>query len=566
MPPRRPAALYALLLPALLLAAGCATVHTLPAPLPPGAPGSPEALVAEIPDPDAPPAAAPDESPDETASSLLDIRPSFGPLRRAHFAEPDGTRRTVAAGPFYETATYPDGTSLYAPFRPVYSSGLRPDPRDYRHDWESLWPLAQGKTLHRDRSWRILNLYHNDRDIADPLSPTHTTFFPFLFYGRARDGRPYAAIFPLGGSIGDFLVKERIEFLLWPIWMRSYVNDVTTTDILWPIWSRTTTPDNHIDKFRILPFYARSDKAGKFHKVSVLWPFWTHADYLYPNSSGTSWVLWPFCGRTDLTDQTGWSVLPPLIQHGEATNGDFRTYAPWPFYVHVRKGSIETLRLWPFYGRYDHGNLRRRYWAWPLLTHEKNAYSTVRYRRWTFVPFYSSAAYTRAPSAAPKPPPRHPTPEQRAAPPSPDPYADPDAETPISGHTKLWPLFTYQTRHEPDTATRFAALDLWPGPAAPAVERSWAPFWTLFDYRTYAATPRASAPDASSLSLLWGLYRQSHAPDAPAEFELFPIWRHVRAPDDADRHWSVLKGLLAYDRAPDAKRLRLLWFIPIPLP
>ena len=558
------------LLALLALAAGCAT--------PPGGAGGSPAVVGGAgappaiggpgaeppslpsPEPAAPPAASATPSSPSLDTSWL---PFFGA-----FTEPDGTHRTTAAGPFYESATFPDNTTLSAPLRPFYVSALRPDP-DYRHDWASLWPLASGKTLRRDRTIRILNYWHYDRDIANPTSAVHNIFFPFWFSGRARDGRTYHALFPIGGTIGDFLVKERIEFLLFPLWARSYVNDVTTTDILWPILSRTTTPDNHIDKFRIFPFYSRNHNAGHYDKTTILWPFWSHATYHYPASSGTSWVLFPICGRTSLSDQSGWSLLPPLIQHTVATNGDFRTVAPWPFYIHKRAGSRETLHIWPLYGQRSDGHLFRQYFLWPILTRERNAYSTTRYRRWTLAPFVSYAAYSRAPLPAPKVPigglPRSAATASATNAPPPDPFADPDAETLVSRRIKLWPLFTHQTRREPLPATRFAALDLWPGPTPDVVERSWAPFWTLFDYRTAASAPD-SPPDAASLSLLWGLYRQSHAPDAPTQYELFPLWRHVRAPDDADRHWSLLKGLLAYDRTPSSRRLRLLYLIPIPLP
>ncbi|HPT16674.1 MAG TPA: hypothetical protein PK388_05280, partial [Kiritimatiellia bacterium] len=40
---------------------------------------------------------------------------------------------------------------------------------------------------------------------------------------------------------------------------------------------------------------------------------------------------------------------------------------------------------------------------------------------------------------------------------------------------------------------------------------------------------------------------------------LFPLWRHERAAGDAARRWSVLKGLIAYDRTATNRQVRFLW-------
>lgn len=488
--------------------------------------------------------------------------PSAGPILRT-MTEPDGTARTTALGPFHESATYPDGTSLSAPLRPLWTEATRPNPRDYRHDWAFLWPIASGRTLGHDRTWRFLVFFGDNRDVtAGTNAAHHTLLLPFWFSGQTRSGETYRALFPLGGTICDLLVKDRIEFVLFPIWARSSINDVTTTDWLWPFISRTTTPDGHIDKFRVFPFYSRNTTRGHFEKTTIAWPFWSHSRFDYKNSHGTSWVLFPFYGRTRLSDQSGWMVLPPLIQHGVATNGDFRTFAPWPFYIHKKHGALETFHLWPLYGRRTEGPLNRQYWLWPILTHEQNAYSTTRYRRWTLAPFFSVATYTRSPDKIAR--------KQRLAttPAALDAAATNAPETLVRRRLKLWPLFTHQTQREPILATRFVFPDLWPGPTPAVVERSWAPLWTLLDYR--AALPADAPADAepnTSLSLLWGLYRQSDAPASPAtprEYELFPFWRHLRPADDSSRHWSVLKGLLAYDRTASERRLRLLW-IPFTL-
>ena len=74
-----------------------------------------------------------------------------------------------------------------------------------------------------------------------------------------------------------------------------------------------------------------------------------------------------------------------------------------------------------------------------------------------------------------------------------------------------------------------------------------------------------STADAREINALWGLFHSERAPDLSVT-RLFPLWGSVTAPaPDSERHWSLLKGLLAYDRTPSgSRRLRVLW-IPLPL-
>jgi hypothetical protein len=127
----------------------------------------------------------------------------------------------------------------------------------------------------------------------------------------------------------------------------------------------------------------------------------------------------------------------------------------------------------------------------------------------------------------------------------------PAAPPRVTGNrTKLWPV--YSRIYDLDQKTyRLRLLDLWPGPHPPAVERSWAPLWTVLDYRVHGAN--------SDFDVLWGLYRDTRRAEGARAFSLFPLWRHERTGADAERRWSLLKGLLAYDRTATNRQVRFLW-------
>ena len=445
----------------------------------------------------------------------------FG-LFAARFEDPDGTERTTAAGPFYENSALSSNYLLRATPRPFWVT-LDDIPAG-RSRWYSLWPLAEGKTFGNQRSLRILSAYHHVDDTTLDESAYHFWLLPFWVNGRTRDGQSYAGLFPLYGTARDFLWRDRYSWFLFPLWMTSSVNDLTTTNVLWPFYARGSTPDGRWDKLRVFPFYARVFHSNYYEKTSVLWPFWTSARYDYPNSRGNAWVLWPLCGRVDLSDQKGWSVLPPLFQVVESEKMR-RVYAPWPFFQRETGPYRQKLYVWPLYGTRTDGALRRTFWLWPFLIHETNAWGEISRNRWQLVPFWTSVTTLRGDPADTNAPPA--LAERR---------------------TKLWPLFTRSVDYA-NQASRTRFLDLWPVPST-AVDASWAPFWSLVDYRSTA--------DASRLDLLWGLYHQSSTPDSRS-FSLFPLWNHDRATDDSARSFSILHGLFTYTRTPTNSTLRLLY-------
>ncbi|NCA81485.1 MAG: hypothetical protein EOM72_01890 [Opitutae bacterium] len=460
---------------------------------------------------------------EEEARAPWIVESDWGPLA-TWLEDADGNERFRAAGPLWEHAQGPDGRKLTAFPRPLWARVE--DPVAGRDSWDCLWPVASGKTFGAEKSWRVGLSYFLDEDRADAKSQYRFWLLPLWFHGRDDDGTGYAALWPLGGEIRNILWKDRIRFALWPLWVRSEVNDVRTTDVLWPLISRTTTPDGHLDQFRVFPFYAYAKNERQHVKRTVLWPIWTQARYTHPKAQGTAWILFPLVGRVDLDTQQGWSFLPPLFQfiRGEQLS---RTFCPWPFYQR-ETGKREKLAVWPLYGYRKDGEMRRWYWAWPIVNHERNRWGRQSRVRWTVAPFYNNVTMSAPPRGA---------------------GAEAEPEV-VGNRTKLWPL--YSRRYDLEEGSyRLRLLDLWPGPVPPPVERSWAPLWTVVDYRARG--------EASDLDVLWGLYRATRREEGARAFSLFPLWGHERTGGDAARRWSVLKGLLAYDRTATTRQVRFLW-------
>lgn len=437
------------------------------------------------------------------------VESDWGPFR-ARWTDVHGNLRQRTLGPFREHITTPEDWTLSA-WRPLW---LR-----WNHDGdevlrqEFLWPLARSTHRGSERGWRFLLTFGYNQDLTDPESRHRLWVLPFYFHGRDARGNDYRALFPLGGSIHDFLLWEEIDFLLWPLQVSSRTRGIEANTYLWPVYSRTEGPG--IERFRIFPFYGYAQREGLGRKTFVLWPFWTTVQYDSPSRSGSGWILFPVAGHLDLEDQQSWWVLPPFFRYhiGEDKN---RILGPWPF-VQISDGATHKRYLWPLYGTKTIGSTRRQFLLWPFFWHENIDREQGDLTRTWAVPFVQHFH-----------------------------TATPDGDATASRYLKIWPLFSHLNRRE-GPVRRTVFPDLNPFRAGP-LERNYAPFWQLFI--------REQVGDAVDTEILWGLYRSARRENSRYH-SLFPLFQLERTPDS--RRFSLLKGLLARNRQGDETSWRVLY-------
>ena len=436
--------------------------------------------------------------------------------------QPDvhGDMRTKFLGPFFEFASSTNGMEFRA-FRPLHSKVYDPVARRETHD--ILWPIAMAKRHDTEFRWRFLLTYYHDFDVNDPVSRYRFMSLPIYFQGRDKDKRRYAAIFPRGGRIHEFLTRDESEFLLFPLLARSSINEVETKDVLWPIYSRTE--GKGIYRFRIFPFYARSHHRDKFEKRFILWPFWTWARYKEPGHSGTGYILWPLWGHVELEDQETWMFVPPLFRFSKGQRLDYSHY-PWPFIQHSR-GLVEKLYIWPLWGEKHMHGYYRSFALWPIVHNMRVDRGKTMARTFLVVPFYLSSSSVEK-------------------------EKDEAGDREVLGkYRKVWPLFSYRRE---GSESCFRTLELWPLRTPAPMERLYAPLWTLYS--------RTGIGENMDHELLWGLYRQRRRGGDVFSSALFPLWEWRR--DDREketREWNLLKGLVGYSRKGTQKQVRVLYFL-----
>ncbi len=466
-----------------------------------------------------------------TAAGLAAEEPApfdWGPLvsRRQ---DVHGTWRLRALGPLFERASGPDGQQLTA-LRPLYSRSTHSGEDRRRSDY--LWPVGFTRRIGTDHHGRLLLAFWTRYDINDPESRYHLYIIPFYFQGRDADGESYAAIFPLGGRIHDFLRHDTIRFYAWPLYVRTEQDEIVSRSYLWPFVSHTSGKGIH--RFRVVPFYGQNRHRDRYHKRFIMWPIWTEAEYFCPGSSGSGYILFPLYGRLDLEDQRSRMVLPPLfrVSRGDRVN---LTLAPWPIFQR-RTGEVRQTYVWPFYGQKRMPVVQSRFVAWPIYHEERIDRGDYIAQRRYVLPFYYSQL-DRDREAAP--PPREPD----------DPVPRGELR---ANYQKIWPVMSYERQEE---ASRLRVLALWPQRRAGPIERNYAPLWTLFQH--------TRVDEATETELLWGLYRRERDGEEQAYTSLFPLvnWERDESGDEPVRRWSLLKGLLGYERHGMNQRYRLLYLL-----
>jgi hypothetical protein len=107
---------------------------------------------------------------------------------------------------------------------------------------------------------------------------------------------------------------------------------------------------------------------------------------------------------------------------------------------------------------------------------------------------------------------------------------------------------------EVDDAMRVRVLDLWPFRDTVPIERTLAPWWTIYRHE------RGSTGVEDEV--LWGVARWRSGADGERSGAVFPLfsWKYDVGSDE-HREWDFLKGLVGYRRNEQGCHYRLFYWL-----
>ena len=456
------------------------------------------------------------------------------------------------AGPFYEHVETAAGGARSS-YRPLLHTRI--DAPDGGRAREVLWPVYVDRLQDGRFNWRFLIVWGRDADVDDPGSPWYLWAFPLWFQGRGKTDEDYAALFPIAGTMRDFLTYDKFRFVLWPIWSEAERNGVHSTYWFWPIFSRSEGKGHH--NLRVFPFWGHVRKDGEWDRRFILWPIWNEAEYFRRGEpDGHSWALIPVYGHTDRPSVEAWHVVPPLFKVARGRGrfeGDREILAPWPFVRIADVRGTHKRHFYPFYATTWTTNSSTTHVLWPFWRHDHDVSRAAVRDDWSLAPLFHRSVVRRPPGDG----------DAAAS----DTAAEVSGEggDPVRSYTRLWPLFSHV---DEEGGSFFRLLDFSLHRRIGSLERN------LLQMPVVYTHGRDPATGLREDELLWGFFRWRRDDSATRQFQVWPLFRRERPdplPEDAgdeaplpsQADWSIGCGLLGRETdAESGERLtRLLWFL-----
>lgn len=413
-------------------------------------------------------------------------------------------------GPLFFHQVDATGDNTAAGLRPVYLETRNGE----KHESSFLYPFFIWR---RQPDYSYFTFFHllEHRTGTGDLARHNEQFdvWPFYFSRRSADPeKSYHALFPIGGTLKNRLSRDRIDFVLFPLYMQTEKKGRRVTHTPWPFIRNYAGPG--YSGFEFWPLFGRNQHEGDYDHRFYLWPFGLKSiDHLaapepdvtvavlpfYQRSTGpgfrTESYLWPFFGYLDRTKPYTYHETRyfwPLLVQGRGTDRVRNRWAP--FYSHSNiKGTDKTWVMWPAY--------RHLSWEDRGLRHDRDQF--------LFFVYSSLVQHSLTnPSAAP------------------------------ARKVHVWPLLSFWD----NGAGRVQAQALSPlevlFPHNDKIRQLWTPLFALYQYDRQ--------PDATVRhAFLWNAVTWRRGP-AGREFHLGPLFESATG-TPRDR-WSIGSGLFGFKR------------------
>lgn len=474
-----------------------------------------------------------------------DENASFGPLFERFPLTLTLGDRTEAVGPFFYEEEQP---SQYLWSLPPCMSFVSNQQEDWR-EFDCLYPVFTYDRFGAEYRFQILQLFSfSGGTLQSGETKDRFTLFPLYFQQRSADSNEnYTAFFPIYGKLRNRLFRDEINFLLWPLYVKtvrsSGVGSVGGDEFLslGSRWAKSLRRDVTTYNF-VAPFFHL--RYGDGLRGWQFWPLVGHerkAVTVRTNSWGDvetiagfekSFVLWPFClaetREIGTTNSSYFKALLPFYSSLRSPNRDSTSYlwpigltltedrarkyretdVLWPVFVYARGEGKTTTRFWPLFGVSHNEVMQRNFYLWPVYRYSKVHSDPLDRSRTQILFFLYSDVHEKNTESLKQ-----------------------------SRRVDCWPLFTRTWDQSGSSRLQVLSLIEPVLSKSKSVDRNYSQLWSLW------RSEKNARSGAASQSLLWNLFRHQRMPN-----------RNTKT--------SFLFGLFQHQSAPGGSGLRL-FFIPV---
>ncbi len=414
-------------------------------------------------------------------------------------------------GPFIELAKMP-GRNEQA-LRPFYAAA---QDENTATSWKaSMYPLFSIREYPGGHRWNVLELLVGAKAESSSGEPiTSLELWPlFWHYDTGVPEESYDAIFPLAGTLRNRLFHKRIDWFMFPAFVRAEQPGRIDTSILWPIFRHRRGEGE--SGFAVWPLFGHFEGEGKYDNTYALWPLLYDNRRTIPESKGggeyRSAGALPFYTKETAPGMKSESYLWPFFGYTKE-EAPRKSYSEirylYPFWVRG-SGEVKSVNRWlPFHAHETRPGYAKTWYAWPLLKLEESRVEAMDIHKETFLYFLYKNEVQTAPGRDFK-----------------------------ARKTQLWPLFGYSDDGE--GSRQFMLLN----PFEPLISgnemirQTWTPFFAIYRYE--------STPQSARHSVLWDLFLYERDSQRK-EFSIGPLFESRRS--DEEEGWTVLKGLVGRDK------------------
>jgi hypothetical protein len=431
----------------------------------------------------------------------------------------DSGQRTEAAGPFFYEQEKDSEKTWAIP--PLFSHESNPFIESSEDDF--LYPLLTYESYGMEYRWQLIQLFSfSGGQEADDSDKKQFTIYPLYFQQRSPDtNQNYTALVPFYGHLQNRLFRDKIYFIMFPIYSQTQKRDVVNDNYLYPFFN--VRHGDGMRGWQFWPFVGNEHKdvttatngfgdveiIGGHDQFFALWPFYFHQD----NGIGTDnpekfRASIPFYIELRSPKRDSTSVLWPLFTWIDDREKNYREWqGPWPFVIFTRGEGKTTSRIWPLFSQSHNSEMESDSYLWPLyqfhhLHSDPLDHQNARVAFYLYVNVKEKNTETGA--------------EKR--------------------RVDMWPFFTWHRDFNGNSRLQILALIEPVLPDNRGIERNWSTLWSLWRAENDPQT------GASSRSLLWNLYRSDKTPHS--------------------KKISLLFGLFQYQSSGETNKLRL-FYIPV---
>ena len=258
-----------------------------------------------------------------------------------------------------------------------------------------LTPFGTRETSPRETVTQVAPLvrYQSDHD-SNGLAQWQAFALPGLFWSEDASKRTVRAFFPFGGEIERYATYDKIQFVLFPLYMRTKRDGGEFHHVLWPIFSWGRNGKGQFDG-HIWPLIGVA-RPGEGESGFFLWPLFLWASerpYLKPELQPRRWMFWPFYGLARVGTFRAHSVLWPFFGYASDPRSGFWSWdGPWPLVRIQRPGTAKDVayrtRVWPFYSYFKAPGIESTWAPYPIFQQRVETSSNGVRRGTILIPFW----------------------------------------------------------------------------------------------------------------------------------------------------------------------------------